>query len=149
MKQKDKTLSANELMVDDIVMFGCLDGTSIIVKLTEIGEFHMHGQSASASHWANIKDVHAVKTTVAFLEKNGFKKSDGTAGIHGVCYELENPEERYVITVVFYGADYGNETRLLLNIDYKDAECLNIKCDYIHQLQHALKLCGIKKEFEI
>jgi hypothetical protein len=76
------------------------------------------------------------------LEKNGFTKSTPPPGIHAICYSLDNKKEKYNLTI----ANYNKYKRLLLNVDSEDSECFNIKCDYVHELQHALRLCGIKKE---
>lgn len=86
-----------------------------------------------------------IPLTTEILEKNGFTKSTPPPGIHARCYELDNKKDRYNLTI----ADYNKYKRLLLDVDSEDSECFNIKCDYVHQLQHALSLCGIDKEIEL
>lgn len=83
-----------------------------------------------------------IPLTPEILEKNGFAKSTPPPGIHAKCYDLDNKEEKYHLTI----ANYNKHKRLLLDVDSEDSECFNIKCDYVHQLQHALRLCGIEKE---
>lgn len=83
-----------------------------------------------------------IPLTPEILEKNGFTKSTPPPGIHARCYDLDNKEEKYHLTI----ANYNKYKRLLLNVDSEDSECFNIKCDYVHELQHALRLCRIKKE---
>lgn len=86
-----------------------------------------------------------IPLTAEILEKNGFEKSVSPPGIHAKCYEIYNKDEKYCLTI----ADYNKYKRLLLNIDSEDSECFNIRCDYVHQLQHALRLCNIEKEIEL
>lgn len=91
---------------------------------------------------SNIELVEPIPLTSKILEKNGFTKSTPPPGIHAKCYELNNKKDRYNLTI----ADYNKYKRLLLNVDSEDSECFNIKCDYVYELQHALRLCGIEKE---
>lgn len=90
-------------------------------------------------------DYSPIPLTEEILEKNGFTKSTPSPGIHARCYELDNKKDRYNLTI----ADYNKYKRLLLDVDSEDSECFNIKCDYVHQLQHALSLCGIEKEIKL
>lgn len=88
------------------------------------------------------EDIRPIPLTTEILEKNGFKKSVSPPGIHAKCYELNNKDKKYHLTI----ANYNKYKRLLLDVDSEDSECFNIKCDYVHELQHALKLCGIEKK---
>lgn len=90
-------------------------------------------------------EIEPIPLTHEILEKNGFTKSTPPPGIHAKCYELDNKKDRYNLTI----ADYNKYKRLLLNVDSEDSECFNIKCDYVHELQHALRLCKIEKEIEL
>ena len=79
-------------------------------------------------------EIEPVPLTPEILEKNGFKEYDG-------LYRLDITEGTFV------------------NVDFKSKEpfvsihntCYRATpiCRYLHQLQHALKLCGIKKEIEL
>ena len=91
------------------------------------------------------RDLEPIPLTPEILEKNGFTKSTPPSGIHAKCYELDNKKDKYNLTI----ADYNKYKRLLLNVDSEDSECFNIKCDYVHELQHALRLCKIEKEIEL
>ena len=93
-------------------------------------------------HWNEIKPI---PLTPEILEKNEFTKSTPPPGIHAKCYELDNKKDRYNLTI----ADYNKYKRLLLNVDSEDSECFNIKCDYVHELQHALRLCKIEKDIKL
>ena len=94
---------------------------------------------------SNIEVIEPIPLTSEILEKNGFTKSTPPLGIHARCYELDNKKDKYHLTI----ADYNKYKRLLLNVDSEDSECFNIKCDYVHEFQHALRLCGIDKTIEL
>jgi hypothetical protein len=79
-------------------------------------------------------EVEPIPLTTEILEKNGFKEYDG-------LYRLDITEGTFV------------------NVDFKSKEpfvsihntCYRATpiCRYLHQLQHALRLCGIEKEMTI
>ena len=87
-------------------------------------------------------EIEPIPLTQEILEKNGFTKSTPSPGIHAMCYDLYNKKDKYNLTI----ADYNKYKRLLLDADSEDSECFNIKCDYVHELQHALRFCRIEKE---
>lgn len=120
-------MEANELMIGDWVNY-----RGICNRIAP----------ADFCHFEWIDEIRPIPLTPEILEKNGFTKSTPPSGIHAICYNLDNKEEKYHLTI----ANYNKYKRLLLNVDSEDSECFNIKCDYIHQLQHALGLCKIKKE---
>ena len=95
--------------------------------------------------WVRMDLLRPIPITQGILEKNGFKKSVSPSGIHAKCYEIDDKDKKYHLTI----ANYNKYKRLLLNVDSEDSECFNIKCDYVHQLQQALKLCGITREIII
>lgn len=88
-----------------------------------------------------LNEIEPILLTPEILEKNGFRKSVSPPGIHAKCYEIEDKDKKYCLTI----ANYNRYKRLLLNVDSEDSECFNIKCDYVHELQHALRLCKIDK----
>ena len=128
-------MKANELMIGDWV----IDGKNIAQITSIICDGIIETTFNKSS---NIEVIEPIPLTPDILEKNGFTKSTPPPGIHARCYELDNNKDRYNLTI----ADYNKYKRLLLNVDSEDSECFNIKCDYVHELQHALRLCGIKKE---
>ena len=82
-----------------------------------------------------VVDVEPIKITIQMLEHNGFKK-----GINTYYHQYDG--EYY--PVPFF-------------IEYVyDSFCLFINeglvpqpIQYVHELQHAMRLCGIKEEFEL
>lgn len=76
----------------------------------------------------------AIPLTPEILEKNGFKKYNG-------LYRLDIAEG------VFVNADFKSKEPFVSvhNTCYRATPI----CWYLHQLQHALRLCGIEKEIEL
>ena len=92
--------------------------------------------------WGDIDDIEPVPVSPEILEKNGFKDiGDNT-------WQLE--EKPYWFWVDFYNHEYGCEFDTS-TYEYEDTERrLKLYGDlYVHQLQHAMKLCGIEKEIEL
>lgn len=132
-------MEAEELMIGDLVY----NHRKWICPIVEIRK---DSAVVIARHYGEeefkLNDLRPIPTSSEILEKIGFIKSTPPPGIHARCYELDNKKDRYNLTI----ADYNKHKRLLLNVDSEASECFNIKCDYVHELQHAFRLCGIKKE---
>ena len=133
-------MKANELMIEDWVYNKNIDKPMQVYPM-------MFSQMFRRTPNATTEDynIFPIPLTPEILEKNGFTKSTPPPGIHARCYELDNKKHKYHLTI----ADYNKYKRLLLNVDSKDSECFNIKCDYVHKFQHALRLCGIDKTIEL
>ena len=73
----------------------------------------------------------SIPLTTEFLEKNGFVEShvNGCFSLYTLIYDGISFSLKYVRSVFQW----------LGPLDFK----------YVHELQHALKLCGIKKEIEL
>ena len=109
----------------------------IYVKVAEIGSGLI-----TVEYNNNIKEpyricenteIEPILLTSEILEKNGFEKWDD-----GWCiYDQENTG----IEVAWVG------TILKISGDYANLELPAVM--YVHQLQHALRLCGISKEIEL
>ena len=137
-------MTEKELMIGDWVLYG--KRFAIIKELcngyvTILCSINVQNEYVKETY----DNIDPITLTPEILEKNGFTKSTPPPGIHAKCYELDNKKDRYNLTI----ADYNKYKRLLLNVDSEDSECFNIKCDYVHELQHALRLCRIKKEIEL
>lgn len=96
----------------------------------------------------HLNPVHAdhiepVKITPEILEKNGFEMvSDKNKA---PIYRIKWPINRDYYFSVWTGLDgYWNPVGFGVTIGGVQGDV-----DYVHQLQHALKLCGINKEIEL
>ena len=131
-------MKANELMIGVSVYFCCFDGSKIVVCVTGFKDGIVYGDSDKGSHWCNIEKVEPIPITPEILEKNGFV-------FNGYKYDLN--VGHYEMWVIF-GEPYS-QGRHCLQI-YNEYRYLPIKYHnlfkYVHELQHAMRLCGIKKE---
>lgn len=125
-------MKTNEFMVGDWV----LDGTQIaqITSITYGGVIE-----TTAHEFSNIEVIEPIPLTAEILEKNGFDCSD---------------EE--VVRYNFTDGDYQGHfsLRRMYSVNTPNGwsffafNVLTI-IDYVHELQHALKLCGIDKNIEL
>ena len=86
-----------------------------------------------------LENIKPIPLTAEILEKNGFIKQ----AYDGWLISVDNGRGQ-----IEYRKDYFNG---LLRIDYnkKPFSKLMIKVKYVHELQHALRLCNIEKDIEI
>jgi hypothetical protein len=138
----------NELMVGDWVYMKAHRGfDSQYIKVESIPD------SSSDTHYGHIgaypisedmdfrdiEDSHLepIPLTPEILEKNGFSQ-DPLNG-HVFIFHEKSGEVIYYE----YGPKYG------LTIDNQFATIQDLKIKYVHELQHALRLCGIDKTIEL
>ena len=76
------------------------------------------------------RSVKPIPLTKEILEKNGFYKSEVGKRDEIGNYFLE----KYDAPILFF------------SIHYDDGRDIGNRIEYVHELQHALKLCGIEKE---
>ena len=87
---------------------------------------------------------HPIPLTPEILEKNGFVANKHVYPYP--YYEYINGEDKLKIGFAF---PQGNRTSYKKPWVYVDSECVlveHLPCIYVHELQHALKLCGINRE---
>ena len=139
-------MNVSELMIGDLVRV-----TNGIAKVHDIGnivgvEFIDGGYDVF-----KIEELEPIPLTPEILEKNGFEKTQ----IHGEkqddifqCFDGE-----IIIEVGTYDPNF-----ILIHYRYETPDGINsgelssiVKVDggkfYLHELQHALKLCGIEKNY--
>lgn len=91
-------------------------------------------------------DIRPIPLTSEILEKNGFKPyiPEGHLETVYACQDVSKAvaDELYALWPYQDGSFY-----LLLRVDGKDMVRKDVH--YVHQLQHALQLCEIKKEIEL
>ena len=126
-------MKANELMFGDWVCYATrpfrIDGISV-------GGFSVHSDKEG---WVSIADVAPIPLTEEMLKKNG--------------YEMEGRKEYFLMhgdpslalkREPIIGA-HGNTFVLGHFFEEDDFRWL-IEITYVHELQHALRLCGIENE---
>ena len=137
-------MEAKDLMVDIFVYFCCFDGSKIAVRITGFKDGIVYGDSERGSHWCNIEKVKPILLIPEILEKNGFKRDplwhhcDKDLCDYTISVQLGYANKIEYIKIAEKGKDNvipSERTKMYLT---------HIK--YVHQLQHALRLCGIEKE---
>ena len=128
-------MKANELMVGDWVMY---ENEPIMVW--EIDEYYhrinTEPDGYNAITCVEISEVTPIPLTPEILEKNGFWCE------HNIGYVMEKGEYDIIYDL------FDHKLRILKNREQiLNLECFDDMC--VHELQHALKLCGIEKEIEL
>ena len=120
-------MKATELMVCDWVLDGKKPAQITGIMCDDLFE-------TTLSPSVGGECVYPIPLTPEILEKNGFNLSRDKSGIG-------------ILDTYWLGAEFGGFRIINLETDYYQFGLAKIK--YVHQLQHALRLCGIDKEIEI
>ena len=114
-----------------------------------IVEIHKNSAIVIARHYGEeeflLSDLRPIPLTTEILEKNGFVEN---RGVTSWKFETDRGD-----LIDIYGV---NEYHLSINIEDTHGSGKgyrwmldNLTIFYVHQLQHALRLCGITKEIEL
>lgn len=140
-------MKANELMLGDYVRFKHgIDKVVGISWVPGLGDCAWFAASATLFP-ESVEDVNPIPITPEILEKNGFRNvSNHTLKGHDT-YELsfgEDNDQRITYKLGDYFQYWSYDDRW-----YKLFETQICHKWCVHQLQHALRLCGIDKEIVI
>ena len=136
-------MKVNELMIGDWVL--TLDSTHKEKVFTQVDAIeegkHSILVTRGCSNWfVDIDWIEPIPLTPEILEKNGFINDKGI-----FVYE----DETKVVT--FFSKEnnrpYCNYP--FINIDCGCVTLNELPIEYVHELQHALRLCRIKKKIEL
>jgi hypothetical protein len=142
---KASELSCKDFMVGDWVIPHVYDSKLEPSKIVGIhynsckGKDYVDWVDCEAWDELSLSDIEPIPLTAEILEKNGFEN------IGDDTYQLEEPPCWFWVDFFNhqYGCEYDTST-----YEYEDDEH-RLKLygiPSVHQLQHALKLCGIEKE---
>lgn len=150
-------MRANELMLGDWVLH---DGEPYQIRQLGIYGEDRDGKDYPAVCVGKPKgigliverdEIEPIPLTPKILEKNGFKKTldeDDTE-----CYRHYNRAADGYIKITLYDDGDGSWSIEIVNYDKFDDNEIKYKNEFsflkIHELQHALRLCGINKEIDI
>lgn len=130
-------MKTNELMIGDYIRN---KRTKDIVCVFEIDDDRNVINNEPDGYYSEkniyIDDIEPIPITPEILEKNGWKYNNYNN-------ETEYDEEYYVNEDGF---------DIHINCEKFEVRCIdsiNIQLKYLHELQHALKLCGIEKTIEL
>lgn len=133
-------MKANELMIGDLVIDTEFERNKAdVIEIVEPTRVWLSGGKT----YTPIEHIEPIPLTPEILEKNGFviKKKWAQRGNFGdsplIMWHFEdNP--------LPLTHDYKHELEIHDNSTGKTH--VEVPCEYVHQLQHALRLCGIDKE---
>jgi hypothetical protein len=135
-----KVMELNEFMIGDWVT--CKKWRENPYRLTRINDNgkHNYGVTGSGSQVGPflIEEIEPIPLTTEILEKNGF--------------EWTTTHSYMVLVVDSMHIAFGFYKDCLSISDWNEngnTQITSIQCKFVHQLQHALRLCGIDKEIEL
>ena len=130
-------MTYKDLMVGDYVQ---IKNVGLIIKITEIdGTYdavNYFNKEAEGELTLSIKDIEPIPLTPEILEKNGWE-----------CFDTYHKYSHYRHPKAPFGILWRKEGGC--TIEFKADESGGLAflfILYVHQLQHALRLCGIEKE---
>lgn len=138
-------MESNELMIGDWVKVEDNFTTKITAIFGEMVQTQAEYQSEIDGEWygeAEIKDLHPIPLTSEILEKNGFNCEE-IIQLHWISEDgrilLRNDESLI-----------SSNNKWSVHVDNEDMQTIGyFELTYVHQLQHALRLCEIEKEIEL
>lgn len=154
-------MTTKELMVGDYITFSDVQNDSNCPKLKVViiddGDVYVSNDGDPVVDLLDSKDLAGIPLTPEILEKNGFRRANEQETALSTVYMSPYPVrvcEAAKVKVVFYDLPIGGVNVLVqIEADTKCGGGVNSlhSCDIenVHQLQHALRLCGIEKEIEL
>ena len=147
-------MKANELMLGDWVRrrWTCCNTGREVIKDFQVTEIRKNGETLYAwgkgGNMGRVEDLEPIPITPEILEKNGFVFFDDSYNKKPIRrYKYEGDEYKYGIST-----DDTDGSYFTFGIPYNGI-CFNIvralRVHSIHELQHALRLCGIDLDIVI
>ena len=133
-------MKANELMIGDWV---CIEGPNcyqIDEIRKEFGEYRLYLKGTAV--FATESEIEPIPLTPEILEKNGFFAQDQGGGRKDMWIGF-GPDCEGDVEIEF---DCGIATHLKIDGAFKGEYYTSTNIKSVHELQHALRLCGIDKE---
>lgn len=129
-------MKAEELMIGDLVIHGFggigkiteIDSKTVVIK----DDGFDIGDGMNEVSFA-INELKPIPLTDEILVKSGFRKQNNSSGV-------------IKLDTYWLGEEFGFRIHSF-ETDYYQFGLAKIK--YVHQLQHALRLCGINKEIKL
>ena len=144
-------MKANELMAGDWVLIKRTPSCEYPYKICSINNYSILGEEyadwieVEAGEEINLEEIKPIPLTAEILEKNGWKKEFDKKS-YMTFYNLEDEKYWLMWCISEHTLDIQRQNKTLLDQYNLCAERAVIACEYVHELQHALKLCGIDKE---
>ena len=134
-------MNSNELMLGDWVLDAEFDrNIPRRVEIIEPRRVWLEGNNL----YQPIRTIQPIPLTAEILEKNGFERT--TCGVDSIIYTFSDDDEYYALAIDEY-------TDSIWRVEYTNCEMsfplVRIMVLFVHELQHALRLCGIEKDIEL
>lgn len=151
-------MKANELMIGDWVYGLDENGNKYKCQITELSKHDFYTESSELPEgWENgdsFVEIEPIPITPEILEKNGWYhgKFDGSYGrkamrLDGLHKDKLPDGVDNALSFAQWSIDEKFEYHLLDVYLWKGS--VHLWIEYVHELQHALKLCGIEKTIEL
>ena len=139
-------MKAEDLMVGDWVTFNDCELNEIVpIKIAALGtsELYAHIDNDEVCDVIGYHELTGIPLTSEILERNGFKNvSVITVGTPKMRWVSEDTRTEITIWM-----DYTLPMEIVKNVYYEDEVSYTLPFPgTVHQLQHALRLCGIDQE---
>lgn len=146
-------LRSNELMIGDWVYHTSMRK---YIKISGINGGVLFWYNKTAISACGMSLIEPTPITPEILEKNGFHfaKADRMSLTDRYVWGVEGTRDGAIVEITFYNPDVHG-VKVLTKIHTQSSHESGINsvhsCDIesVHQLQHALRLCGIDKEIEL
>ena len=136
-------MKANELMIGDWVLY---NGQPKVVQMIDgYGTTELENEILCNGMYHNPIEVSPIPLTAEILEKNGFVKMDGDHYRYFLAYD-NNYYVGFESVNYYTDACFCNVTKECSDGTQAQSKCVY---KYVHELQHAMRLCGIEKEIEL
>ena len=106
-----------------------------------------HLERITPSHFLRDEHWYGVELTPEILEKNRFIVNKHVYPYP--YYEHIDKEHKLKIGFAFPQGNRTSYKEPWVYIDSENVFIEHLPCKFVHQLQHALRLCGIEKEIEL
>lgn len=137
-------MKANELMKGDKVAVRSNDGCDLhVMTVSEVKEEGI----SSGKHlvFFAYDEIEPIPITTEILEKNSFQRPEEERGFSEPFIVYVNDDYRLSIKIYPKGR-IDRYHHLYIGIgDYGDDPFISLYINYVHELQHALRLCGLNK----
>lgn len=129
-------MKANELMIGDWVHCAKLDyAPENYVANMQVKQLHVADLDTYSFKELKYEEIEPIPLTVEILQSNGFTIHLSHCGIKWLWIE----KQKFELAI-----DEENENKITTALGLID-----IEIKYVHELQHALKLCRIDKNIEL
>lgn len=136
-------MKTNDLMIGNWVSYKGTNEANNHFKVAEILSDKIVIIAEGRRWYAEPKYCEPIPLTAEILEKNGFEgRNYCYLKIDDFSY-LEYYSFEHRLRKIYNGVDEWENHAVVRDIIF---QC---HCTYVHELQHALKLCGIEKEIEL